>query len=141
MGLTMTAKNSKYNFNMSYFGFNRLRSEIAEAYDDQFGALYNFGSKIHDDKIYKEYIETINNLLKKDRFKNKNKDILDFLFASDQSGSITPKTCKNIYNLIKDFVFLSNTFMYDDYSDGKDYEHFKDFLKECYENNEPMIWN
>ena len=139
MGLTVTAKNSVHNFPMSYGGFNRMRSKIANVYDQEFGKLYHELQTIYEDNEKDQHIEKINNLLKNPRFKNDD-DILDFFFASDLKGSITPKTCSKIYNIIKDHDFGSSTFTYTAFSDGKDYEHLKIFLKDCARNNKKMHW-
>ena len=40
MGVTITATNPKYEFDMGYFGFLQLRKEIALALDEEFGRNY-----------------------------------------------------------------------------------------------------
>ena len=79
-------------------------------------------------------------ILKDERFKDEDKDILDFLFASDCDGKCSYKTAKKIYDLIKDVDFGGKIFTYTAYSDGKDYENFKEFLKECYQKHRTIIW-
>ena len=71
---------------------------------------------------------------------DEDKDIFDFLFASDCDGKCSYKTAKKIYDLIKDVDFGGKIFTYTAYSDGKDYENFKEFLKECYQKHRTIIW-
>ena len=40
MGITITAKNSSYDFDMGYGGFFNLRKNIALALDKEFGENY-----------------------------------------------------------------------------------------------------
>ena len=40
MGITITATNSKYEFDMRYFGFFKLRREIALVLNEEFGRNY-----------------------------------------------------------------------------------------------------
>ena len=40
MGVTITATNSSYDFNMGYGGFFELRRNIALALDKEFGEVY-----------------------------------------------------------------------------------------------------
>lgn len=44
-------------------------------------------------------------------------------------------------DLIKDVDFGGKIFTYAAYSDGKDYENFKEFLKECYQKHRTIIWH
>ena len=71
----------------------------------------------------------------------KDSDIFDFLYESDCEGKVGPKTCRKIYDLIKDIDFEDKIFTYGAHSDGKDYEYFKEFLKECYTHRRQMRWN
>lgn len=138
MGICLTSRKSDYSFDMGYVGFKNLRNNIASAFDEEFGEAYSdtVACMMHP----KEYTERINNILKNERFKNEDVDIVDFLFASDCGGKCGYKTCGKIYKLIKDIDFKGKIFTYAAYSDGKDYEHLKEFLKECYQKRRIMIW-
>lgn len=138
MGVCLTSKKSDYSFYMGYIGFNNLRANIASAWDKELGEVYaNTSMAILDSK---KYNDRINSILADDRFKNEDEDIADFLFQSDCEGKCGYKTCEKIYNLIKDIDFTGKIFTYAAYSDGKDYEHLKLFLKECYKKRRMMIW-
>ena len=138
MGVCLTSKKSNYHFDMGYIGFNNLRTNIAKAWDKEFGEVYS------DTRLClineEEYNERLNSILADERFKDEDADILDFLMASDCNGKCGYKTCKKLYNLIKDVDFGKKIFTYAAYSDGKDYEHLKLFLKECYQKRRMMIW-
>lgn len=138
MGVCLTSRKSNYYFDMGYIGFNNLRTNIAKAWDKEFGEAYadNTMCMLHPEV----YTKRLNRILADERFKNEDADILNFLMASDCDGKCGYKTCKKIYNLIKDVDFGKKIFTYAAYSDGKDYEHLKLFLKECYQKRRIMIW-
>lgn len=137
MGFTITATNSTYEFSGGFGGFINLRNNIALAFDKEFGEHYKTLPLCDNIKWFNE---KANRILSDDRFKDEDADILDFLFAPDCDGSISYKTCKKIYDLIKGIDFGNKIFTYAAYSDGKDYEHFKDFLLECYKHRRKMVW-
>lgn len=88
----------------------------------------------------KEWVEKINAICKIKQFPDEDEDILDFLFMSDCEGKISAKTCKKIYDLIKDVDFGGRIFTYTAHSDHKDYEHLKEFLLECSKKRACMRW-
>lgn len=139
MGLTITAKNEKMSFDMSASGFFRLRYNIALAYDKEFAKLYEQEFYCHTPEDYEQLNDKLNKLLSDDRFSD-DEDLINFFFMSDCNGKISYKTCGKIYELIKDIDFTGKTFIYSAYSDGKDYEHFKKFLNNCYSHRRNMIW-
>ena len=138
MGICLTSRKSKYSFHMGYGGFHNLRTNIAKIFDEELGELYSdiTASIINP----QEYNDNLNKILRNERFKDEDEDILDFLFASDCNGKCGYKTCRKIYNLIKDVDFGNKIFTYAAHSDGNDYENFKLFLKECYLKRRIMIW-
>ena len=141
MGVSITAKNSSFEFNCGCGGFYNLRKNIALAFDKEFGEHYTKIIHVHDSESSEEFNRKANKILADPRFRKEDCDILDFLFASDCEGSVGYKTCKKIYDLIRNIDFGNKIFTYAAYSDGKDYEHFKDFLLECYSKKRKMIWN
>ena len=138
MGVCLTSRKSDYSFNMGFGGFHNLRTNIASAWDKELGEAYADATMAILNPS--EYNERINSILADDRFKNEDEDIANFLFQSDCNGKCEYKTCKKIYSLIKDIDFEGKIFTYSAYSDGKDYEYFKLFLKECYQKRRMMIW-
>jgi len=139
MGVCLKAKNSTYTFDMGYGGFHNLRSNIAYAFDKEFGAAYDDTKMCLLDP--NKYNARFCSILSDDRFKNEDVDIVDFLFEYDGHGKCGYKTCGKIYNLIKDIDFGDKIFTYAARSDGKDYEKFKLFLQECYSKRRNMVWD
>lgn len=138
MGICLTANKSTYSFDMSSGGFNNLRKNIATALNEDFGIVYGDSTlEITNPKLYEKKINEKLSCMPDDKDTEK---ILDFLFASDIEGCCDYRTCKNLYNLIKDIDFGTKIFTYAAYSDGKDYEKFKLFLKECYSHRRTMYW-
>lgn len=138
MGICLTSRKSSYSFEMGYCGFNNLRTNICKIFDKELGEVYADTLFALNDS--QSYTKRVNEILKDERFKDEDKDILDFLFASDCDGKCSYKTAKKIYDLIKDIDFGEKIFTYAAYSDGKDYENFKEFLKECYQKHRTIIW-
>ena len=138
MGVCLTSRKSNYAFNMGYRGFHCLRTNICSAFDKELGKAY-------DDTYLaltnpNEYNKRINKILNDNRFKEEDEDLLDFLFASDCGGKCNYKVARKIYNLIKNIEFNEETFTYKVHSNKKDYESFKEFLKECYQKRRTIIW-
>ena len=117
-----------------------LRENIALAFDKEFGDHYGKLRFIRKQEDFEAFDKQANRILADDRFREEDDDILEFLFMSDCGGEISHKTCKKIFNLIKDIDFGNKIFTYAGRSDGKDYQYFKDFLKECYSNRRKMRW-
>ena len=137
MGVTIHATNSTTSFDCGGGGFFNLRKNVALAWDEEFGEHYATLAGCND---YEAFDKKTLEIISDERFKDEDQDILDFLFASDCEGKITHKTCKKIYDLIKDIDFGGKIFVYAAHSDGKDYEHFKKFLLECYKHRRYMRW-
>jgi len=140
MGITITAANSKYDFFLGYGGFFSLRKNIASAYNKEFGEHYGNLIYCHTPRQFEEHDKISNLLISQLDPDEKDADIFDFLYQSDCSGKISYKTCKKIYDLIKDIDFGDRIFTYGANSDGKDYEYLKEFLKECYSHRRQMRW-
>lgn len=140
MGFTICANNGSKIFDGGMGGFMSLRTNIALAFDKEFGEHYFTLRKCIYEEDYKLFDQVTNKILSNERFKQEDEDIIEFLFASDCGGVISHKTCKKIYDLIKDIDFGNQIFTYGFYSDGKDYEHFKEFLLECYKYRRKMRW-
>lgn len=140
MGVTIYANNSSYSFDCGYGGFHNLQRNIAKAFDEEFGDHYATLMSCWNQEALKAFDEKANRILSDERFTADDDDILDFLFASDCDGVVSHRTCKKIYELIKDIDFGNKIFTYAAYSDGKDYEKFKEFLLECYSYHRKMRW-
>lgn len=144
MGICLTANNSKYSFNMSYGSFHNLRRNIATAIDPEFGELYHkqLAALYVTDSLEAEN-EIVKLLADEERFPDTLQPIINFLYESDCEGSVDYRTCKAIYDLIKDVDFEDKNFQYVSYRVGQsisDYEKFKEFLRECYRYHRHMRW-
>lgn len=139
MGVTICAKNSKFDFSGGYFGFMRLRQHIAKVWDKEFGEHYATLPKCFKKDDYDLFNKRANQILRDSRFKDEDDDVVDFFFQSDCDGAIGYKTCKKLYDIIKDDD-TELVFTYEAWSDRKDYQYFKEFLLECYKHRRKMRW-
>ena len=133
MGICLTSRKSDYSFNLSYNAFYMLRANICYAFDRELGKAYSNVLLSIDNP--KEYDEKIKQILTDDRFKDEDIDIIRFFFDSDREGKCVYKTCKKIYDLIKDIDFKENKYL-----NKNDYDEIKLFFKECYQKRRMMIW-
>lgn len=139
MGITLTATNSKYDFDMGYGGFFNLRRNIALALDKEFGENYSLLSKCITPKQFEENDSSANRIIEKKKLSENYSEVLDFLYESDCEGKVNYKTCGKILNLISNIDFGNKCFRYTAYSHN-DYEEFKEFLKDCYRYHKNMRW-
>lgn len=137
MGVSVYANGVSQSFDCGYIGFNHLRDNIALAFDKEFGEVYSDYKEAFAEP--KKHAHKLNKILEDKRFEGQD-DLLDFFFASECDGVVKPPTIKKIYNIIKDVDFGKKIFTYAAYSDGKDYEHFKEFLLECIKHRSYMRW-
>ena len=137
MGITIYAKNSTYNFDMGCGSFFNLRKNIATILNNDFGEHYSKLIYCHSKQDFEEHDRIANELIEKHHL---DEDILNFLYMSDCEGKVSYRTCKKIYDLIKDVDFNNKVLRYVAYSHN-DYEEFKLFLKECFSYRRNMIWN
>lgn len=140
MGITLFATNSTHSFDMGYGGFFNLRTNLAKAFDEEFGELYAALRYCKQPEDYEFFDKICNDMLSDERFKEEDNDIIEFLFMPDSDGKIKYRTCGKLYNLIKDIDFKDKIFVYGAHSDGKDYEYLKEFLHECYSHRRNMRW-
>lgn len=139
MGVFISATNSTYEFNMGYGGFFDLRRNIASAIDRELGELYSQLVQYKDQEDYYEKNRLVEEIIDTKNLETNYSDILDFLYMSDCDGQISHRTCKNIYDLIKDIDFEDQIFQYSSIAKN-DYEEFKKFLLECYSKRRLMRW-
>ena len=108
MGIFLTNKTK--NVSIGYIGFAIIRREIANAYDDKIGTLYD---KIYN-PLFKGYSEDENKYL--DEYLPKYLD--KFLYHSDCDGHFCMRDVKGIYNeLIKIKPTFAREDLYKKYND------------------------
>lgn len=138
MGVSITATNSTYLFRMGGGGFFNIRKNIAYALNEDLGEVYESLLRCHYKADFEEHDRKANKIIA-DNNLEEYADVLDFLYASDIEGKASYKTCKRIYDLIKDIDFGDKCFRYAAQAHN-DYEEFKQFLLECYVNRRSMRW-
>lgn len=130
MGLTLQSKGSQIDLTGGYGMFLKIRSRVAIAWDKEFGEHYS-SLPLLEEEDYEEFDKRTNEILKDERFKDEDEDLLAFLFASDGEGKCKYKTCKKIYDLIKDIEDDKLQLRYTAISKN-DWEDFKQLLLDCY---------
>ena len=140
MGVTITANNSKYSFDMGYGGFFSIRTQIALALDKEFGDNYALLGRCFTPEQYEANDRAAEEIINRKHLYTKYSDMMEFLYMSDSEGEISYRTCKKIFDLIKDIDFGKNGFRYALYRHN-DYEEFKSFLAECYSKRRKMRWD
>ena len=141
MGVTIESKN--YSIDMGCGGFNRLRvkvagltgKEIGEHYEELDKGMFLYGTQRED--FFEKYNKKISELEEKFKIPH---GILDFLYASDCEGKATPKKCKQIYEVIKDYDD-DILYGYCGKSDCAKFKDFKEIVKDCIDNKCSMKWS
>lgn len=139
VGVSIRSKNGVHSFDCGYGGFYNLRKNIAYCISVNFGKLYENALQLNSDDHDKD-IQLLNSHIAEFNLDEKYADVIDFLFESDCVGKINYKTCKHIYDLIKDVDFGKKCFRYGAYAHN-DYEEFKEFLLDCYSHRKNMYWS
>lgn len=142
MGVTINSKNK--SIDLGYFGFNRLRTKIAGLINNEISKHYIECDKatcIFDDNKRAEFFAKYNAETERldKKYDYKYNSVLHFLYACDCGATMEVDVCKEIYELIKDY---DDNIQYG-YTGRKDCAMFKDFkelVKDCIDNKEPMEW-
>ena len=134
---------------MGCAAFNRLRTRIAQIYNEDLGELYdelgNFskmderkkelGLSYDDEKgYYDDYNSRLNDLVNKLEL---DVDILNFLYAPDCEGKASSKTCKKLYDLIKE---VQSDTVYGYAHAYMTWEQFKELLWNCARKRRQLKW-
>jgi len=141
VGVTISAANSKYSFDMGYGGFCNLQKNIALALDADFGNAYLQYARCTTEEKLKANDKCCEKIINNKGLEKDYKDVLDFLYDSDIGGQIGYRTCKKIADLLEPRMSELRTkcFRYAAHA-GHDYEDFVAFLKECYRYHRNMHW-
>lgn len=139
MGVTITAANASYEFDMGYGGFFNLRKNIAMALNEEFGEVYTALGSCYTESQFEQNDRDAEYVINKNHLADEYADVIQFLYSPDTGGSIPYTTCRSIYNLIKDVDFGNKAFRYAAYAHN-DYEEFKAFLEECVSKRHEMRW-
>ena len=141
MGVTITANNSKHEFDMGAGGFFNLRKNIALALDNDFGLNYAEIISCQTKEQHGENDKKAEQIINEKNLEEKYSDVLDFLYMSDCDGKIGYRTCRKIADLIEPCMpaLKTKTFRYAIYAKN-DYEEFLVFLRECVRYRRNMTW-
>lgn len=141
MGLTIESKNC--SIDMGAFGFDRLRTKVAELAGKDIGELYvkgKEGLKLWDEertKFFEEYDKKVNELDKNYNYEMHN--VLYFLYAPDIKAEMPVDVCKKLYEVIKDYDD-NVVYGYFGRPDCAMFKDFKELVKDCIDNNCSMEW-
>ena len=142
MGVTISSVNK--SIDLGYFGFRRLRvkvaelvnEEIAEHYKELENSTFIFGENERQ-KFFKKYDAKTKQL--DEKYDYKYNAILYFLYSSDCEATIDVNVCKELYEIIKDYQD-DTQYGYIGRKDCATFNDFKEIIKDCIENNEPLEW-
>lgn len=140
MGITLKSNGSKISLDGGYGMLFIIRCRVALAWDKEFGEHYAKLLTFYHNKDLKEFDKKTNEILQNERFKDEDSDLLDFFFESDCGGKCRSKTCKKIYDLIKDTHEENLQLRYAIYSKN-DWEDFKQLLLDCYSHRANLTWS
>ena len=141
MGLTIY--NKERAIDMGYIGFYTLRNTIAKLFGTDFENLYNnwTSSSWNPNKIDdKTGNILLNGFYEKGIIKEEDNPILDFLFMSDCEGKLPAKSCKVLYNFIKDYDD-NIKYGYSGRPDCAMFSDFKEIVRLCAKNRWILKWD
>ena len=137
--MRITIRNKNKSIDMGYGGFFNLRKNIAGIFSPDFKEFYEEwtkpSSKITDEEGNFKLMEFYN----KGVFNDNDDDILNFLFASDCDGKISAKTCKKLYNRIRDYDD-NILYGYIGRPDCAKFSDFKEIVADCAKNHLVLSW-
>ena len=136
--------NCKNMIALGHFGFQRLRSKVAELLDEEFGNRYKDIPDIQrqayqsdsSEKVWEVYNNQLNEIIDRNHLDD---NVLEFLFQPDCNGKLSYKVCRSLYNVIKDY---DDDIIYG-YSGQKNPAKFADFkaiVEDCYKHRRQLIW-
>lgn len=142
MGLTIKCKKTGREMDVSYFGFNRLRTKVAELVSPEIGKHYQELDGIfrmnssEKEKALKSYDNETERLIENKMFPIK---IADFLYQSDCDGKIRYGACKEILKVIGDYDDRI-IYGYAGRENPAKFKNFKEILQDCVDNKCFMVW-
>lgn len=140
MGVSINSKN--HSIDVGYGGFNNLRIKVAELTGKEIFEHYKnlekgmllFGEE--KEKFFKKYNKKISEIHKKYNIPD---GILDFLYAPDCGGSISPEACAQIWEVIKEYDD-NILYGYIGRPDCARFRDFKEIIKDCFDSHCEMEW-
>jgi len=142
MGLTIKCKKTGREMDVSYFGFNRLRTKVAELVSPEVGKHYQMLNGIFNmtspakEHALKSYDDETERLVESKVLPIK---IADFLYQSDCDGKIRYGACKEILKVIGDYDDKT-IYGYAGRENPAKFRDFKEILQDCVDNKCFMTW-
>ena len=140
MGMTITSKIKSCNIELDggYGMFVTIREEVAKQFDKEFGEHYATLHKCIFKNDFDAFNKRANEILSDERFKEEDEDVVKFLFMSDCGGKIGYKTCKKLYDLLKNSNNKS-CLRYGAFSHN-DWDDLRELLLQCYKHKACLYW-
>lgn len=136
--MSLCIYNKRYDMEIGYKGFERLRCDIADLLHPEFRKLYKkwISHKINDDEGNKQ----LEKLYNEGKLTDAADPVIQFLFKPDHKTELTKEQCEAVYNLIKDF---DNGVDYSalDASSPATFTQFKKIMESSLKHNVPVNWN
>ena len=129
MGVTISCH--KYSIDMGAGGYNRLRETVSTLlHCEEFAKIYAELSRAHQEcyargfaNMHDYYEDHDNRVLAICEANQLDEEVVNWLYSSDCSYSATPKQCRHIWEVIKDY---DDDYVYG-YCGRPDAARFKDF--------------
>ena len=143
MGITIG--NRSQSIDMGDRGFLMLRTKIAELLDIDFSVLYkemsdNLYTRFDSEEARKKYWEDYNKrALALCEEKKLDEDVVNFLYASDCEGKVTPNGCHSLYSVIQDYDD-DICYGYTGRPDCAKFKDFKEIIFDCWKNRRQLQW-
>ena len=120
---------------MGYGSFRNLRVVIARLLNEEFGNNYNNIIYCHTPKDIERNDKKAEEFIRKYRL---DEDIVNFLYMTDCEGKIDYKTCRKIYDLVKDY---DDDKMYGYVQANNSFKYFKQMLLDCATKRRMLFWS
>lgn len=134
MGICLHTSDHKYAMDMGAGSFYSLRCVIANRLDTEFGNNYSNLTRCTRKSDYEFHDKVANEILAR---KPLNEDVVRFLYMSDSSGKIPARTCKAIYELVKDY---DDNYMYGYVYANHTFKYFKEMIQYCIAHRRKLYW-
>lgn len=136
-----TIKSKNYSADFEYFVISKIKRKIADNISDEVGAHYREAFDIRKFAHNQDYINEYKKKSEQLANKYQCKEIFGFLYQNEVEGKISVKSCKKIYEAIKDLGEDVNGYHYAARDlDDKYFREFKKLLKDCIDNNSHLEW-
>ena len=136
-----TIKSKNYSMDFEFFIIGKIKKKIAYSISDEVGVHYSEVFNVRKFSHNKDYIDEYKKKSEQLANKYQCKEIFGFLYQTDSEGKISAKSCKKIYEFIKNQGEEIPGYYYSAQDlDDKYFREFKKLLKDCVDNNCHLEW-